>query len=142
MSDYDICYMRSVVINKYRGLSWRRKVESMSDNQVMAIFYSFLNRETKKKPIRKNIVIHAPDEKTAMMMADKLYTYLCATYNFKVTYNKIKLEIQTCKCNVLYLWPERPKIKIYTDVSINVSNHVTETSWTAPISYIEREHKK
>lgn len=41
--------MRSYITSKYESNTWRYKVERMPENQVIAVYYSFLERETKKK---------------------------------------------------------------------------------------------
>jgi hypothetical protein len=42
--------MRIAIVNAYKGPAWRAKVRSMSDEQVVAIYY----RITNGKPARKN----------------------------------------------------------------------------------------
>lgn len=48
--------MRNKIISVYEGMAWRRRVENMPDDQVIAIYYRFLedgkfNQPKKKKAI-------------------------------------------------------------------------------------------
>lgn len=49
MSYYSMAHMFETVRNLYQGEKWRRRVDQMSDNQIMAIFYDYLEREEKKR---------------------------------------------------------------------------------------------
>ena len=41
--------MRIEVTNEYPGKKWKDKVKNMSDGQVIALYYKFLNEKTNKK---------------------------------------------------------------------------------------------
>lgn len=45
--------MKDAIVNVYRTESWRKKVENMYDNQVIAIYYDFLNRGILDKVLRR-----------------------------------------------------------------------------------------
>ena len=36
--------MRSAISNVYTGKKWKEKVRNMSDNQVMAVYFSFMEK--------------------------------------------------------------------------------------------------
>lgn len=40
----DINTMRSAILGAYDGYNWERKVRNMHDNQVIAIYYSLLEK--------------------------------------------------------------------------------------------------
>lgn len=44
MSYMDVDNMRSMIANVYDSSSWRCKVAAMGDNQVIAVYYSFLEK--------------------------------------------------------------------------------------------------
>lgn len=44
MSYMDVDNMRSMIANVYDSSSWRCRVAAMSDNQVIAVYYSFLEK--------------------------------------------------------------------------------------------------
>lgn len=48
MSYYSMAYMYETVMGMYDGPKWRNRVLHMSDNQIMAIFYDYLERRDKK----------------------------------------------------------------------------------------------
>lgn len=48
MSYYSMAHMYETVMGMYDGPKWRNRVLHMSDNQIMAIFYDYLEREEKK----------------------------------------------------------------------------------------------
>ena len=48
--------MRAAIIDAYPGGKWRKKVEKMHDDQVIAVYHKFLNSgdfEKKEKPVRE-----------------------------------------------------------------------------------------
>ena len=45
----DIEDMRAYISDVYKGERWKRKVARMRDSQVMAIYFSFMDRITKTK---------------------------------------------------------------------------------------------
>lgn len=45
--------MKDAIVRVYRTESWRKKVEAMYDNQVIAIYYDFLNRGILDKVLRR-----------------------------------------------------------------------------------------
>ena len=48
--------MRAAIAEVYPGGKWKRKVEKMHDDQVIAVYYKFLNNgtfEKKEKPPRE-----------------------------------------------------------------------------------------
>lgn len=45
----EIYQMRNDLYSRYKGKRWKNKVKNMSDNQVIAIWYSMKEREQKKK---------------------------------------------------------------------------------------------
>lgn len=49
MGYYSMAHMFETVRNLYQGEKWHRRVDQMSDNQIMAIFYEHLEREEKKR---------------------------------------------------------------------------------------------
>lgn len=57
--------MRSYILQMYPGESWKRKVYNMRDSQVMAVYFSFKNKN--KEPIKgsneKQITIFDYDSK-------------------------------------------------------------------------------
>lgn len=44
MAYQDVGSMRAAISKVYRGPAWRRKVSWMSDNQIIAVYYSFLEK--------------------------------------------------------------------------------------------------
>lgn len=49
MGERNIANMRSYISNAYKGKEWKNKVSTMSDQQVIAIYYSIKERRTGKK---------------------------------------------------------------------------------------------
>ena len=53
-------YMRDAIAGVYSGNKWKKKVAKMDDNQVIAVYHSFLNsgkfdeKSTKKQPKKRN----------------------------------------------------------------------------------------
>lgn len=45
--------MKDAIAKVYRTESWQKKVEAMYDNQVIAIYYDFLNRGILDKVLRR-----------------------------------------------------------------------------------------
>ena len=45
----DVEDMRAYISDVYKGEGWKRRVARMRDSQVMAIYFSFMDRITKKK---------------------------------------------------------------------------------------------
>ena len=45
--------MKDAIARVYRTESWQKKVDGMYDNQVIAIYYDFLNRGILDKVLRK-----------------------------------------------------------------------------------------
>lgn len=45
--------MRCVIYDAYPGDSWHEKVNNMPDDQVVAVYFSLLNREGKKKMTKR-----------------------------------------------------------------------------------------
>lgn len=45
--------MKDAIVRVYLTESWRKKVEAMYDNQVIAIYYDFLNRGILDKVLRR-----------------------------------------------------------------------------------------
>lgn len=45
----DLIKMRNDLYSKYPGKAWKRNVDTMPDNQVVAVWYSFLKRDQQKK---------------------------------------------------------------------------------------------
>ena len=45
----DVKQMRKEVLKFYSGQKWKDRVNKMNDDQVMAIYYSFIERQKKKK---------------------------------------------------------------------------------------------
>lgn len=51
-----MAYMYQTVRNLYDGDKWKRRVENMSDNQIIAIFYTHLQKKqaaAKSVPVQK-----------------------------------------------------------------------------------------
>lgn len=52
--------MRDAIAEVYGGNKWKKKVSKMDDNQVIAVYYSFLNsgkfdeKPSKKQPKKRN----------------------------------------------------------------------------------------
>ena len=49
MSYYSMAYMYQTVRNMYDSDKWHWRVRNMSDNQIMAIFYDKLEKDSRKK---------------------------------------------------------------------------------------------
>lgn len=45
----EIWQMRNYIAAEYNSVSWKDKVQKMSENQVMGVYYSFLRRKEKRK---------------------------------------------------------------------------------------------
>ena len=60
----DIGRMRVEVTNTYPGKKWREKVRKMSDGQVTALFYRFLNDPKHYKLDLKTILPDTPIQVT------------------------------------------------------------------------------
>ena len=58
MSAYPVSTMRELIMEVYPGPAWEKRVKFMSDNQVIAVYYSFLQKgkfEEKKRDKSKQV---------------------------------------------------------------------------------------
>lgn len=58
----DINAMRLAILRAYDGPNWERKVRNMADNQVIAVYYSFLNSGKLNKNQEKSTTIVVESE--------------------------------------------------------------------------------
>ena len=54
----DIRYMRGFVAEQYPGIKWKEKVRHMSEEQIVAIYYSMVNRKNKQTKSKKEESYH------------------------------------------------------------------------------------
>lgn len=56
---YSVDYMREDIASVYKGMAWKDKVSKMSDQQVMAIYFSFCEKgkfdNPKQQPVKAKI---------------------------------------------------------------------------------------
>ena len=57
MAYVDIWYAKKMILGVYPGPTWERKVNRMSDNQILAVYYNFLESGKFENPQKQKVYV-------------------------------------------------------------------------------------